>query len=261
MPGDWIDAHCHLADPRFAGTLDEVIERSRAAGVVGWIQGGVGPDDWQRQRKLVERFGGAVHPTFGIHPWWAARHSDTEIDDALTRLDDELGGAVALGELGIDAHPRWKALPGSMERQERAFDRQLTLAQSRGALLILHVVRAHHKVLAALRSRRPWAGGLVHSFAGTHDEACSYIELGFCLSISGAFLEDPKRRAVLSHLESDKIVIETDAPDQLPAGAVGPLNQPANLPKIAASLAPLWGLCGEELLDRSRQTLARIGLV
>ena len=53
----YIDAHCHLADVRFNGIRSQVIDRSKAAGVTKWIQGGVCPEDWEKQLLLQKEYG------------------------------------------------------------------------------------------------------------------------------------------------------------------------------------------------------------
>src|SRR4051812_17646739 len=97
---NWIDAHCHLADPRLK--LDPVLERSRTAGVTGWIQGGVGPKDWETQLELQKKLGPTFLTSFGLHPWWVIGATDADVDEALNILSQKLPQAQALGELGLD---------------------------------------------------------------------------------------------------------------------------------------------------------------
>ncbi|HCO92676.1 MAG TPA: TatD family deoxyribonuclease, partial [Phycisphaerales bacterium] len=49
-----IDTHCHLTFEQLAGDIDAVLERSRAAGVAGWITVGTDPE---QNRKVVELAG------------------------------------------------------------------------------------------------------------------------------------------------------------------------------------------------------------
>ena len=59
--GLWVDSHCHLADPRWllqsvSPSLDQMVEDARAQGIGFFMQGGVDPQDWQRQIELKKRF-------------------------------------------------------------------------------------------------------------------------------------------------------------------------------------------------------------
>jgi len=96
------DAHCHLADARFQDTIDDVLERSRQAGIVGWVQGGVCPDDWARQLELRKTHGMGVVTAFGLHPWWVAGAADEQVYQALISLESQVASAQAIGELGLD---------------------------------------------------------------------------------------------------------------------------------------------------------------
>lgn len=257
MPGPWTDAHCHLADPRLVTHLDAVIERSRAAGVVSWIQGGVGPDDWRRQKELRARLGRAVRLAFGVHPWWASSESDEDVDRALDALESEVDRADAIGELGLDRLPRWRKRDGALERQRRALSAQLVLARRTPRPLVLHVVRAHDAVLGELERHGPFPrGGIVHAFTGAARDARRYTELGFHLSLGGALAAHPERaREKLTGIDLAHVVVETDAPDQAPRAWQVDHNEPAFLLRIADALAPIWGISPEELLDRAHTTL------
>ncbi len=51
-----IDTHCHLVFDEFAGALEGVLLRSRAAGVTGWIAVGTEPAVSEKLEYLI------VHP-------------------------------------------------------------------------------------------------------------------------------------------------------------------------------------------------------
>lgn len=260
MAGPWTDAHCHLADPRLAGQLDDIVDRSVGAGVVAWVQGGVDPDDWQRQREVRARLGSdRVRLSFGLHPWWVVAATDDEVDAGLAALEVALGDADALGEIGFDTVARRNKQPGATERQQRAFVAQLELAARQPRPLVLHVVRGHDYVLEQLERHAPFArGGLVHAFTAGAAVAHRYVALGFCLSLGGALATRPERARQLAAIDPEHVLVETDAPDQAPRDWGVSHNEPAFLPRIAAALAPVWGLAAADLLDRSHRRLQRL---
>jgi TatD DNase family protein len=98
----------------------------------------------------------------------------------------------------------------------------------------------------------------VHSFSGTVEDGRRYIELGFYLSLSGALVHDGKRLEALGRLPLDRIVLETDAPDQMPKLLPGRLNEPSHLLHVAECIAPQFGVSPETLLDGSSDRLARL---
>ncbi len=259
--GNWIDAHCHLADPRLRAELPAVRERSLAAGVTAWVQGGVCPDDWQRQRELRAAWGDGVYPVFGVHPWWVGGAGDAAVTTALRALESALDGASALGELGLDASPRFAA---HRESQLRAFETQLGIGRAAGIPLVLHVVRAHAEALALLRRHGPFRrGGIVHAFSGSAEIGQEYLDLGFALSVGGVVTR-PGYTALkkgLPQWPGDRLLVETDCPDQvarLPGLAPDAWSEPAHLPAIAEAIGRLRGEDARSVLDRSRDNLRRL---
>lgn len=246
----WIDAHCHLADPRFERDLAGVLARSKEANVNGWLQGGTHPEDWARQTELRLTYGEGFLLSFGLHPWWAARYTDEEIENACARLERDGASAAAIGELGLDFLPRFK---GTEERQKKAFGRQLEIGKRLAKPLVLHVVHAHEEALAMLRAAAPFPrGGLLHAFSGSTELAQRYLGLGFMVSFGGAALRSGK---AIADLPAEAFTVETDAPDQLPKFLAGPLNEPRFLPAIAEKIGELRGEPTEKVLAASSRNL------
>src|SRR5689334_15256696 len=101
-----IDSHCHLADEAFAGDLDAVIERARAAGITSalCILSADDAAELERARDLASRWP-AVYFAAAVHPHQSGAHAG-RIDDvlALTRSALAESNAVAVGEIGLDYH-------------------------------------------------------------------------------------------------------------------------------------------------------------
>lgn len=250
----WIDAHCHLADPRLDADRAQVLERSRAQGVVAWVQGGVSPDDWEKQHELLAQFGDAIVPVLGIHPWWVAEADEAAIEAAFGKLAKLLPQARALGELGLDALPRHAE---TLDRQQVVFERQLELAQRHQKPIVLHIVHAHEAAVKTLKKFGPYPhGGLVHAFSASIEVARPYLELGFHISVGSGLLREgfAALKKALPFLPADRLLIETDAPDGLPKTR----NEPANLVRVAEAAAALRGEEAEAILDRSAEQVRRL---
>ena len=95
----------------------------------------------------------------------------------------------------------------------------------------------------------------MHAFTGRAREARRYTELGFHLSLGGALAAHPERARGLAEIDVERVVIETDAPDQAPRAWQVEHNEPAFLLRIAQALAPLWGISAAELLDQAHTSL------
>ncbi|MEZ0390756.1 MAG: TatD family hydrolase [Pseudobdellovibrionaceae bacterium] len=252
------DSHSHLSDLRIESEVESMIQRAKSRGITKFLQGGVGPEDWERQRALK-----AKHPEirlcFGLHPYWIADHSDEECEQALNRLAREIGQAEALGELGLDLRPH--ILKDSMDRQLEFFQAQLELAEVAGKPVVLHLVRAFHEAekIFDLWGVPPRAG-MVHSFNGSRTEAESYLKRGFFLSIGGPVVrpDNLKLHQAVQIIPLEKLLVETDSPDQPPPGWQGGWNEPVSLWDVAEKIAELKKLTAEEVLDISSQNLEKM---
>ena len=244
------DAHVHLErllDPTVA------IVRAREAGVRGFMMPSVDPESWSKQLE-IGKANADVHIAWGLHPWYAAIRSDEErlLDLAALRAQCEKKRPIALGEMGLDHHPHFEKK--TWVAQEKVFVAQLAMAHLLELPIILHVVRAHGTCLQILRDMGvPKRGGVIHGFSGSKESALEYVRLGLHVSFSGAITKRrfKKAREAASTLPLSHLLIETDAPDQTPAGWPKEDNEPATLPLILNCVATLRG---EDPLDVARET-------
>lgn len=258
----YIDSHSHWADPRLDSPGDrlrqEYLAQARARGIEFHLQGGVGPQDWQRQIELHQIYP-QVWPVFGLHPYWVAEHTEDECDQAMDLLAVMLPRALALGEAGLDFRPH--VANGSEERQICFFESQLQLAQASNKVAILHVVQAHAEAIRILQMwGYPQRGAIVHSFNGSVDEAQAYLQLGLHLSLGGpvAREKNERLRQAVKVIPMERLLIETDCPDQPGDRYRGHLNPPVSLVDVAQSVATIRGVSFEEILDISSRNLRKL---
>jgi TatD DNase family protein len=246
----WIDSHCHLDAPEFDADRPAVVQRARAAGVRRLVLPAVTAAHFERVRALAHAFD-AVY-ALGIHPLYVDQAADADLDRLQQALQDGRDDPrlVAVGEIGLDHF-----VPGlDRDRQQRFYLAQLELARAAGLPVILHVRRSADALLAGLR-RVSVAGGIAHAFNGSAQQAAMFTALGLRLGFGGAmsFERALRIRALAASLPQTALVLETDAPDIPPAwlyrdaalrrdgGATQARNEPAELPRIGATLAALRG--------------------
>lgn len=248
------DAHNHL--DRCEDPLAEVHGAARA-GVRGMLVAGVDPAGWKAQSRLAATPG--VVLAFGLHPWAVAAMDEGGLDRSLEALERRLGeapGPVALGEAGLDRSRHVD--PGSLDRQERAFVAQLGLARTCGLPVVLHVVRAHGRALAVLRREGlSDRGGMVHSASTPPEELSRWLDLGLYFSFSGTVTRHPRAREAAARVPLDRLLVETDAPDQPPLGCEPP-NRVAHLGRVVAALAEVHGVSPEEVAARTEENARRL---
>jgi TatD DNase family protein len=246
----WTDTHCHLDAPEFDADRADVVARARAAGVVQMVLPAVAAAHFEGVRALAHAHSLAY--ALGLHPLWLADADPADLDRLAQALKDHRDDPrlVAVGEIGLDHF-----VPGlDRAKQERFYLAQLRLARDAGLPVILHVRRSADALLKALR-RIEVPGGIAHAFNGSRQQAEQFIALGFRLGFGGTltFERALQIRELASTLPASALVLETDAPDIPPhwlyrtaeqrAAMPGQgRNEPAELPRIAVTLASLRGL-------------------
>ena len=245
----WIDSHCHLDAPEFDVDRGAVVARAKAAGVSQIVIPAVAAFDFDTVRALAHQHGFAY--ALGIHPLYVMRASEQDLALLADKLAEHAGDPrlVAIGEIGLDFF-----VPGlDAERQQFFYLAQLKLAKRFGLPVILHVRRSADQLLKGLR-RHPVSGGIAHAFNGSEQQAQTFIELGFKLGFGGTltFERSLQIRRLAVELPESALVLETDAPDIPPHwlyktaferldGPDSARNEPAEVPRIAESLAALRG--------------------
>ncbi len=245
-----VDSHCHLDSPRILESERAgMLQRAASAGVMDIVVPGVHPATWidiqrlsQNRRSPTEP---RLYPCAGIHPQVLPELDDRAVADGLDQLLQLAhGGVVAIGETGLD-RPTAKADGGALERQLEVFQAHLDIASQAGLPVVVHCFRWHDQLLALLRRRGGHPPGLIlHSFSGSAELVPHYLELGGWFSFAGPVTYPNARRplAALTATPLDRLLLETDAPDQTPAPHRGKRNEPAFLPLIAARAADLLGM-------------------
>lgn len=244
----WIDTHCHLDAPEFDADRAEVVARARAAGVSRLVLPAVQRSHFDAVRALAHAHD-AVY-ALGIHPLYVERADATDLQhlrEALHAWRDD-PRLVAVGEIGLDHF-----VPGlDPVRQEHFYRAQLDIAAEAGLPVILHVRRSADALLKGLR-RSGVRGGIAHAFNGSAVQAEAFVALGFRLGFGGAMTHERalQIRRLASSLPEAAVVLETDAPDIPPQWLYRDAqqrrtlpqarNEPAELPRIGATLAALRG--------------------
>jgi TatD DNase family protein len=203
------DAHNHLHDERFAGRQEELLAACAREGVARMVVNGSCEEDWPQVLALAQAHP-VVLPSFGYHPWYVRERSPDWLQ-GLTRFLGLVPGAV--GEIGLD---RWK--PGlSYEGQEEVFVAQLRLAAERDLPVSIHCLQAWGRLFDLLREHvPPRRGFLLHSYGGPQEMVAPLARLGAYFGLPGYFAHERKarQRETFKHVPPDRLLIETDAPDQ-----------------------------------------------
>lgn len=237
------DAHNHLQDERLAPYVAEIMSDVERVGVAGMVVNGSCEEDWPAVLELARRYP-RVLPSFGYHPWYVHERT-AEWREALVRFLKQVPSAI--GEIGLDRWIEGHDLP----QQEEVFTWQMQLAAERNLPTSIHCLKAWGRLRELLEAGpRPQCGFVLHSYGGPPEMIPALAKLGAYFSFPGYFAHERKlrQRDTFRQVPRDRLLIETDAPDQLlPEGRCAfplldhrtgkTINHPANLASVYEFLA------------------------
>lgn len=246
-----IDSHCHLDDDRLDADRDQVLCRAESAGVTHMVVPATTANRWEKVKQVCRAPG--LYPAYGLHPMFIEQHQVIHLRELDEWLEREK--PVAVGECGLDFYrsridEKW---------QKQLFSEQLKLAENHRLPVIVHARKAMDDVISLLR-RNSRQGGVVHSFAGSEQQALQLYDLGFKLGIAATvgFKRARKLRAVVAAMPDDALLLESDAPDQPGAMHRGQRNEPAFIVEHLQTMAELRYTNADALagqLDRNAEQL------
>ncbi len=237
----FVDSHCHLSFPDFAGRMPEIRAAMHAAGVMRALTICTTLEEFEAVHALA-RGHDDLWCTVGVHPDNEGVQEPT-LDDLLERAARPR--VVAIGETGLDYYRLNGRSVAEMAWQRERFRVHIRAARATGLPLVVHTRSASDDTVAMLREAG--AGrvrGVFHCFTETRAVARAALDLGFHISFSGilTFKNAEELREVAREVPLDRCLIETDSPYLAPMPYRGKTNSPAYVPHVAARLAELKGL-------------------
>jgi TatD DNase family protein len=185
-----------------------------------------------------------LHPAAGLHPCSVKKDFNGELNVIRNYLQENK--CVAIGEIGIDLF--WDRT--YLKEQQEALETQLQWAKELDLPIILHCRDSFNEVYSIVRKMMPLKG-IFHAFSGSTDDAKKAIDLGFFLGIGGVVtFKNGGLDKIISQLDLENLVLETDSPYLTPVPHRGKRNEPINLTLIASKIAVL--------LNTSIEDVARI---
>ncbi len=240
-----IDSHCHLDDERLDDNRAEVLHAAQQLGIKHFIVPAMTQQRWPLLYRLKQSYR-HIHIAYGYHPLFMHMH----IQPNMALLEKYLceHKAVAVGECGLDFFHSTVA-----EKAQRSiFEQQLDVARNLSLPCIIHSRKSLDIVISMLRKKQ-LAGGVLHSFSGSLQQAQQLYDLGFKLGIAATvcFERAKKLQSVVKAMPLASLLLESDAPDQTGPDYQGQLNQPAFMYAQLKKVAELKHLSESEV---ARQT-------
>ncbi|KAJ0668575.1 putative TatD family, metal-dependent hydrolase [Helianthus annuus] len=267
------DAHCHLQDPRIFNKAPKLIKTALENGIHHFAVNGVCENDWHLVKEMSDTYP-CIIPSFGLHPWYITDRTPNWLTSLRELFDANPSAAV--GEIGLDKGSHGKTI--DFTDQVQTFLLQLQLAKELKRPASVHCVRAFGDLLDIMKSLGPFPEGVIlHSYLGSAEMVPEFAKLGAYFSFSGFLMamKETKAKKMLKAVPSDRILLETDAPDAVPKPNSSEsiflvegdenngdpkemLNHPANIQFVLSYVASLLELSKEEVADVSYKNAVRL---
>ena len=202
------------------------------------------------------------HPAFGtagIHP----HNADSARKEDFVRIEQMLttnSKLLAVGECGLD----YDRMYSTKQNQIRCLEHHIQIAEKLNMPMFLHE-RAAAKEFAARFEKHPEVckRSVVHCFTGDRATMETYLEMGFCIGITGWICDDRRAddlRKAVAILPPDRVMIETDAPYLTPRNVpgLGRTNLPQNVKYVARELAKYMHIDERELISHAKENTEKL---
>lgn len=241
-----IDTHAHLDEIK---NLDEAIERACEYGVSAIIAMGACYESNNRVLEIAEKYKSVVFPALGCHPGDLPKEN-TEIERNLRFIEDNLGRAVAVGEIGLDYHKK------TIERTSKDIQKQV-LRQ------VLEIARQYDKPVS-VHSRYAWrecltcvqesqvARAVFHWYTGPINVLREFISGGYFTSATLAIEYHQEHKRAIKETPFDRLMLETDSPVPYRLGETRHNAEPADVAKaVVKSMAQLKDVEQDAVAERT----------
>jgi TatD DNase family protein len=260
----YCDSHGHWTDLRVSEELQNAWLRESLKNKLNlFMESGVDPEGWKRQIHLQKKYPNHFKNSFGLHPYFVAQNDSANCEEALNDLAQILPLASGLGETGLDFREQYikNETENPEDRQIVFFENQIQLAQAFKKPLILHVVRAHSEALKVLSVwEADQVGGMVHAFNSSIEVARQYLDLNFLISVGGAITHEKNKKLIdaVKTIPLEKLLLESDCPDQAPEGWNQPENSPLSVLLVAKVVAEIKQIPYETVLEKTTENFKKL---
>lgn len=241
----FVDTHTHLFHKQFDEDRAEMMKRSLNASVDRVLLPNIDIHTYDRMMAMVEEYPGIAFPMMGIHPSHIGEDREEQLLAVEKAFEEGADRFVAVGEIGIDLY--WEQ--DKLAWQVEAFERQIDLALRFDKPIVIHARESFDEIFEVLdRKQNGKLRGVLHCFTGNLNQAKRCLDLGLYLGIGGvATFKNGGLDAVLPHVPTNRILLETDSPFLAPVPYRGKRNESSYIPIVAQRIAELTGVTVPEV--------------
>jgi TatD DNase family protein len=243
------DTHCHLNFKAFAEDAEEVILRSKKAGVELMIVIGTDVKTSCKAVELAQNYD-YIFAAVGYHPIHVNQIDEETLRENLEEIRQlsSKKKVVAIGEIGLDYFRE----PFNKELQRIALKELINLAKEIKKPVILHAREALEELIGIVEKEKDLRG-VFHCFSGNMAQAKRVMGAGLYLGFNGliTYSGDEENRDVARQIPLEKLLIETDCPYLTPIPHRGERNEPAYVRYVIKEISELKSIEEETIAKQS----------
>jgi TatD DNase family protein len=250
----YIDTHTHLYLEQFAGDRSGVVQHALDLDVRFMLLPNVDEETVGPMLELHKLFPENCLPMMGLHP--------TSVKPGFEAILEKMKPLFAetkfygVGETGIDLY--WDKT--YFDLQVKSFRIQIEWALEFNLPVVIHARNSVQEIMDVLESyRNTGLRGVMHCFPGNPEQAEWFVDLGFHLGIGGVVTyKNSEMAKVVEQIDTEHLILETDAPYLPPVPHRGKRNEPSYIPVIAEKIARIKGLSMNEVADITTRSAKKL---
>ena len=249
-----IDSHCHLDHEPLLSDIDNVIERSKSAGITKILTICTTLNSFNKIKKLVLK-DKIIYGTYGIHPH--ETKNDIVNSDLIINEISNNDKIIGVGETGLDFYYD----NSDKETQIKSFETHIKASMELNIPLIIHSRSAENETFDILNKyKNEDLKILMHCFTGSQKFAEKLLDLNAYFSASGiiTFKNSQDLQKTFQLIPLDKLLIETDSPFLAPEPNRGKKNEPSFVKFTGKKLADLKNISFEDLVNSTTNNFNKI---
>jgi len=249
-----VDTHSHLYSEEFKEDIEDILQKSNAAGVSRVYLPAIDSNSHEMMLALADKHPDYCIPMMGLHPCYVDDRFEDELDIVKEWLEKR--PFAAIGEIGLDFYHSvaFKA------QQEIAFQIQIEWAIAKNLPIVIHSRSSMDECIKMIAQHgKGKARGIFHCFGGDERQAKKVIDLGFYLGIGGVVTyKNAGLAKIVEETPLENLVLETDAPYLSPVPYRGKRNESSYIVHVAQKIAELKGISIEEVNEMTTANAKKI---
>jgi len=240
-----IDSHCHLDHDPLFNNINEVLNRSKSAGLKKLLTICTSNESFENIKKILD-LDKIIYGTYGIHPHETKNNKVTK--NVIIENIKKHQKIIGIGETGLDFYYNHS----QKNEQIESFKEHIEASIEVDLPIIVHSRSAEHQtfeILNEYKNQKPKI--LMHCFTGSYEFFKKMEKLNSYFSASGiiTFGNSTDLQKTFSKIPNNKLLVETDSPFLAPAPMRGRKNEPSFIKYTIKRLAELKELDETEIIN------------